>query len=261
MQDRRARRAGRGLRPAGPGAHRSRRHERRRGPLQGLQEARLEADRGLRDLLRGRPPGGHPDADGAQPPDAAGVLGRGLPQPRQALLGRLPGRAAAGQADRRSRPARAPPRGRDRAHRLPGLALLPAAARGPRRRRPRARAGADRDPRRGERVLRGAEERTGRPGEVQRGDRADRPRARREPRRHRRRPLPAPRGLRPPHGPAVRADEEHDPGAEAALRDQRVLPARQRGDGWRPSRSGRRRSRAPSRSPNAARSSSSSASS
>ncbi len=47
-------------------------------------------------------------------------------------------------------------------------------------------------------------------GEVQRGDRQDRARGRRQPRRHRRRALPAPRGLRPSHGAAVRADQEHD---------------------------------------------------
>ena len=100
-----------------------------------------------------------------------------------------------------------------------------------------------------------------RAGEVQRGDRADRPRARRQPRGHRRRPLPAPRGLRPPHRAAVRADQEHARRAEADLRDQRVLPARQRRDGRRLRASGPRRSPARSRSPSAARSSSSSASS
>ena len=200
--------------------------------------------------------------DGAQPPDAAGVLRRGLPQPREALLGRLPRGPAAGQADRRPRPARAPPRGRDRAHRA---AWPRASASGcsrtatttPARHARRA----DRGVRRGERVLRGAEERARRPGQVQRGDREDRARARREPRRHRRRALPAPRGLRPPHGAAVRADQEHDPGAEAALRDERVLPARQRGDGGGLRRvAGGDRQHA-SRSPSAARSSSSSASS
>ena len=70
--------------------------------------------------------------------------------------------------------------------------------------------------------------------------------------RHRRRPLPAPRGLRPPHGAAVRADQEHDRGAEDDLRDERVLPARQRRDGRRVRASGPRRSRARWRSPSAA---------
>ena len=60
--------------------------------------------------------------------------------------------------------------------------------------------------------------------------------------RDRRRPLPAPRGLRPPHGAAVRADQEHDRGAEDDLRNERVLPARQRRDDRRVRASGRRRS-------------------
>ena len=87
--------------------------------------------------------------------------------------------------------------------------------------------------RRRERLLRGAEERPGAAGEVQRGDRQDRPRGRRQPGRHGRRALPAPRGLRPPHGAAVRADQEHDRRAEDDLRHERVLPARQRRDGRR----------------------------
>ena len=66
---------------------------------------------------------------------------------------------------------------------------------------------------------------------MQRGHRAHRPRSRRAPGGHRRRALPAPRGLRSPHRPAVRADEEHDRRPEAHLRHQRVLPARQRGNG------------------------------
>ncbi len=43
-----------------------------------------------------------------------------------------------------------------------------------------------------------------------------------------RRALPAPRGLRPPHGAAVRPDEEHAGRSQDDLRDERVLPARQR---------------------------------
>ena len=68
----------------------------------------------------------------AQPPDAARRRRRRLPQPRQALLGRLPRGAAPRQADGRPRAGAAPLRGGDRAHRLPGLALLPAPARGSR---------------------------------------------------------------------------------------------------------------------------------
>ena len=57
-------------------------------------------------------------------------------------------------------------------------------------------------------------------------------RGRRQPGRHRRRALPAPRGLRPPHGAAVRADQEHARRAEDDVRHERVLPARQRAR-WR----------------------------
>ena len=49
--------------------------------------------------------------------------------------------------------------------------------------------------------------------------------------RHRRRPLPAARGLRQPRGAALRADEVDAGGAEAELRHQRVLPQELRGDG------------------------------
>ena len=62
---------------------------------------------------------------------------------------------------------------------------------------------------------------------LQRGDRPDRPRARAAAGRHRRRPLPAPRGLPPPRGAAVRADQVDAQPAEDQLRDQRVLPALQ----------------------------------
>ena len=47
------------------------------------------------------------------------------------------------------------------------------------------------------------------PGQGERGHRPVRPRARPPARRNRRRPLPAPRGLRQPQGAAVRADQEH----------------------------------------------------
>ena len=50
-------------------------------------------------------------------------------------------------------------------------------------------------------------------------------------RRHRRRALPAPRGLPPPRGAAVRADEVDARAAEDVLRHQRVLPEELGGDG------------------------------
>ena len=196
------RRACRSVRAARPRSHRSRRDERRGGAPQGVCQARHQADRRLRDLSRRRSrrvhrrslrP--HPPARQAQPPHAAGRRRHRLPQPRQALLRRFPGGAAARQADRRPRAGRAPLRGRDRAHRLPRLALLPAPHRRPPRGRARPRRRAAGHLRRRERLLRAAEERAGCPGEVQRGDRAHRARARRAPRGDRRRALPAPRGL------------------------------------------------------------------
>ena len=111
----------------------------------------------------------------AQSPHAAGRQRRRLPQPRQALLGRLPGGPAARQADGRPRAGRAPLRGRDRAHRLPGLALLPAPAGRSRAGGARARRRAAARVRRRERLLRGAEERPRAAGQVQRGDRARSP--------------------------------------------------------------------------------------
>ena len=50
-------------------------------------------------------------------------------------------------------------------------------------------------------------------------------------RRHRGRPLPAPGGLPPPRGAAVRADEVHAGRAEDVLRHQRVLSEELAGDG------------------------------
>ena len=46
-----------------------------------------------------------------------------------------------------------------------------------------------------------------------------------------RRPLPAPRGLLEPRGASLRADEVHDRAAQAAVRDQRVLPQEPGRDG------------------------------
>ena len=114
------------LRPAGDRPHRPRRHERLGRALQGLQEARRQADPRPRGLLRRRPHGPR-GQDRAQPPDAARRQRRGLPQPRQALERRLPRGPVPRQAGRRPRAARAPRRGRHRALRLPGR-RAPAAA-------------------------------------------------------------------------------------------------------------------------------------
>ncbi len=85
--------------------------------------------------------------------------------------------------------------------------------------------------RRRQRLLRAPAQRDRPPGQVQRGHRADRRRSRRKPGGDRRRALPASRGLRPPHGAAVRADQEHAGRPQDDVRHQRVLPARQRRDG------------------------------
>ena len=63
------------------------------------------------------------------------------------------------------------------------------------------------------------------------GDRPLRPRAGPAAGRHRRRPLPAARGLRQPRGAALRADQVDPGGAEDELRHQRVLPEELRGNG------------------------------
>ena len=87
-------------------------------------------------------------ADRAQPPDAARGERRGLPQPRPALVGRLPRGPAARQADRRHGADRALRRRRDRADRLPRVAAVLAHRRRPPGRGPRARRPADRRARR-----------------------------------------------------------------------------------------------------------------
>ena len=75
------------------------------------KQARDQADPRPRGLLRRRPPhGGRPLR--AQPPDAARGERRGLSQPRQAQLGRLPRGLPARQGQRRPRAALAPLRGR-----------------------------------------------------------------------------------------------------------------------------------------------------
>ena len=134
-------------------------------------------------------------------------------------------------------------RGRDRADRLPGLALLPAPARRTASSEARAHADDLLDVFGAENVYFEVQKNGLAPQEkCNEGIVKHRARGRRQPRRHGRRALPAPRGLRPPHGAAVRADQEHARRAEDDLRDQRVLPARQRRDDRERSPSGRRRS-------------------
>ncbi len=95
------------------------------------QQARGQADHGLRDLPRRRPRRPQPRRPArarAQPPHAAGRERRRLPQPRQALLGRLPRGPAPRQADARHGPAGRARRGRHRAHGLPGVAASASAS-------------------------------------------------------------------------------------------------------------------------------------
>ena len=131
VQDRRARRARGGVRPAGARPDRPRRHERRGRALQGVPEARRQADPRLRDLPRRRPRGPQPRRAArarAQPPHAAGRERRRLPQPRQALLRRLPRGPAPRQADVDMGQLAAHAEGVIALTGLPGLPLLPAPA-------------------------------------------------------------------------------------------------------------------------------------
>ena len=213
MQDRGARRARRRLRPAGPRADRPRRHERRGRALQGgaasTASSRSSAARSTSSTTTpgartARRPNGRVERNHLTLLAASDAGYRNLVKLSSA--GFLEG-LHRGKPNARHGPARRPRRGHHRADRLPGLALLPAPRRRPRRRGPRARRRPAAGLRRRQRLLRGPEERHRRAGQGQRGHRPDRPRGRPPARRHRRRPLPAPRGLPPPHGAAVRADE------------------------------------------------------
>ena len=125
----------------------------------------------------------------------------------------------------------APLRGRDRAHRLPAVALLPAPGRGA---PDDARAHLDdagRRVRRRQRLLRDPGERDPRAGQGQPRDRPLRPRARPAAGRDRRRPLPAPRGLRQPRGAALRADEVDARAARSSPSTPTSSSSRARRDG------------------------------
>ena len=99
--------------------------------LQGLQEARHQADPRARGVLRGRPHGPR-GQDRAQPPDAARRHRRGLQEPHQALQRRLPRGPVPRQAGRRPPPASsATPRASSRSP-----AASPPAPRRPHRRGP-----------------------------------------------------------------------------------------------------------------------------
>ena len=219
-------------------------------PILGL-EAYLVDDR---RAARPRP------ARRAQPPDPARGQRRGLPEFGEADLGRLPRGLRARQGERGHGAAGPPLRGRDRAHRLPAVALLPAPDRGAARRRPR--------PHRRPLGVFGADNLY---FEIQVNGIAEQDRANEGIVRIARelgRPLVATGDVH-----YLRREDYDNHAAllcvqtkstleqpKLSLRHQRVLPQERRGDGARRSPRGRSRCRRRSRSPSAARSRSSSAS-
>ena len=239
MQDRAAPRPRRADRPERRRAHRPRGHERRRRALPPGDQTGHHAGRGPRGLRGARPPRApHPRA--AQPPDAPRRDDRGLLQPHQALLGRLP-RGLPPQAAHLARADGAPRRRPDRALRVPvRRGLLE-----PRARRRRGRPHRARHPRpdlRRRRRLRGDPAR--RPRRADRHQRAPAAAGR----RHRavdggdlRRALPLPRGRRRPRGaprhPDARPAEQPEP---LQVPDEGVLPQDRRRDGGGPARLPRR---------------------
>ena len=185
---------------------------------------------GLEAYVVARPPRApHPRA--AQPPDAPRRDDRGLLQPHQALLGRLP-RGLPPQAAHLARADGASRRRPHRALRMPvGRGVLE-----PRARRPRGGPHRARHPGpdlRARRRLRGDPARG--PGDADRHQRAPAPaggRHRAPDGRHLRRALPVPRGRRRPRGtaghPDARPAEQPEP---LQVPDEGVLPQDRRRDG------------------------------
>ncbi len=139
------------------------------------------------------------------PPHVAGRVERRLPEPAQAVVGRL-SRGLLLQAPGRLGAARAAPPGADRHHRVPRRCRPP----GPAGRRPHQ----GRDPRRPppghlrprQPVRRAPGPRPSRAAQDQPGPGRDRPPHRRPPARHQRQPLHPPRGPCGPRRPALRPD-------------------------------------------------------
>ena len=222
--------AGRRARDAGRRAHRSRLPRRLGRALQGGPRAGRQADPRLRGLRRRRPAR---TEEGLRPPHAPRRDERGLREPDQALLARLP-RGLLLQAARRLGAAPEPLLRADRALRLPVRPRLQG-ARGepPRRRRRGARpARADLRPRLDLRRAperaprRAAAARPGAGGARRQGGAADR--------RDRRRPLPPPRRRARARGaplhPVGRLAQEPEP---LALRHRPLLLQDPGGDGPR----------------------------
>ena len=225
------REARRRARDAGRVAHRPRLARRRGRPLQGGARRRSQAGDRLRGLRRRRPPRA---AEGLRAPHAARRDERGLREPDQALLARLP-RGLLLQAARRLGAAREPRRGTDRALRLPLRPRLQGARGEPRRPTPRpSSTGSSRSSAASSVYVElqnahlDVQQRIN-PELVELADEA-RPAGR----RHGGRPLPAPRGRAVARGaplhPVRRLAQEPEP---LALRDRPVLLQDARGDGRR----------------------------
>ncbi len=178
-------------------------------PVIGTEAYMAGESRHERPVRRGKVDDTGGDVEGGReallPPDAAGRDHPGLPEPPQALVGRLP-RGLLLQAPRRLGAPRTPPRGHHRHHRLPRRRRAPGTA--GRRRGARPQAGGPPPGRvRARQPVRGA------PGPRPAPTDADQPRAgphrppaRRPAARHQRQPLHPPRGLGGPRRTAVRAD-------------------------------------------------------
>ena len=240
------------------GAHRPRLARRRDRPRPGGEGAGREADSRLRGLRRRRPQG---PAEGLRAPDAPRRDERGLREPDQAQLARLPRGLLLQAARRLGAPRPALDRAR-RALRLPlGPRLQGARGRARRRRRERARPALD-DLRQGLRLRRDAERAPRRAAAHQPAARAARREARAADGRDGRRALPPPRGRARTRGaplhPVGRLAQEPEP---LEVRHRPLLLQDAGRDARATSRGRRRRCGARSRSPSAATSRSSSAAS
>ncbi len=210
---------GRG-RPTRTRDHRPREHVRRPGLLRRLPRRRHQPGDRHRGVHGGRVPARTPGTPGQDrrhrwgrrrwgeallPPDPVGRVHRGVPEPAQAVVGRLPGGLLL-QAPARLGAAGPPQYRAHRHHRLPGRGGAP----GPAGRRP----GQSRDLgrpapghlRQGQPLRGAAGPRAARAAQDQPGPGGDRPAHRRPVARHQRQPLHPPPGPCGPRRPAVRAD-------------------------------------------------------
>ncbi len=164
------------------------------------------------------------------PPDPPGRVERGLPQPAEALVGRLP-RGLLLQAPPRLGAAGAPRQGTHRHDGLPRRGRPP----GPAGRRPGEGRDAGGAPaghlRQGQPLRRGPGPRPARAAQDQPRPGRDRPPHRRPAPGHQRQPLHPPRGPRRPRRPAVRADRRpHGRPQAVQVRGRGALPEVRRRD-------------------------------